>query len=84
LKTQWPQDGVVRFVVLSDTHSKVPENVPEGDVLLHCGDMTMGGKVSELTKVNDWLGTLPHKTKIAIVGNHDNGLDIDQHEELVK
>ena len=54
----------------------MPENVPDGDVLLHCGDMSNVGKARELGLVNDWFGRLPHKTKIAIAGNHDVGLDI--------
>ena len=60
MKTEWPQEGVVRFVVISDTHNhegEMPQNVPDADVLLHCGDMTMIGKPSELQSVNDWFGT---------------------------
>ena len=44
--------------------------------------MTNVGKGRELKQVNDWFGTLPHKTKIAIAGNHDIGLDIKQYDEL--
>ena len=63
MKTQWPQEGVVRFVVLSDTHSRhneMPDGVPDGDVLLHCGDLTNIGTPSELVEVNEWFATLPH------------------------
>ena len=69
----------MRFVVVSDTHNKeglMPESLPDGDVLLHCGDMTRVGKDTELAVVNKWFGNQPHKTKIAIAGNHDIGLDI--------
>lgn len=75
----------MRFVVVSDTHNKeasMPENLPDGDVLLHCGDMTRVGTSNELKSVNKWFGKQPHKTKIAIAGNHDIGLDIKQYEEL--
>ena len=44
----------------------------------------MIGSAKELTLVNDQIGTLPHKIKIAIAGNHDNGLDINQYDELVQ
>ena len=68
----------MRFVVLSDTHNQQVniENVPDGDVLLHCGDLTKVGTTKQLKQVNNWFGMLPHKTKIAIPGNHDVGLDI--------
>ena len=46
--------------------------------MIHCGDMTNIGKKEELMKVNEWFGSLPHKTKIGIAGNHDTGLDIKQ------
>ena len=75
--------GYLRLVILSDTHNqegKMPESVPDGDVLIHCGDLTNVGKAKELQMVNEWLGKLPHKTKIAIAGNHDVGLDIKQYD----
>ena len=34
--------------------------------------------------MNDWFGTLPHKTKIVIAGNHDIGLDIEQYDAHVE
>ena len=60
----------------------MPENVPDGDVLIHCGDLTNVGKARELQSVNQWMGKLPHKTKIVIAGNHDVGLDIKQYDQL--
>jgi Icc-related predicted phosphoesterase len=65
----------MRIVVLSDTHgdlSKIP--VPDGDLLLHAGDLTVGGSRAELEQVNEDFGRLPHKRKIAIAGNHDGYL----------
>ena len=56
---QWPHEDVVRFVVVSDTHNqemRMPEDLPAGDVLLHCGDMTNVGTEKELKSVNDWFG----------------------------
>ena len=81
------KDGHIRLVIFADTHNKEAEMldpVPDGDVLIHCGDMTSVGTAQELVSVNDWLGTLPHKTKIAIAGNHEIGLDIKQYDELWK
>ena len=45
--------------------------MPDGDILIHAGDMTPRGEKKDLEKVNKWLGTLPHKHKIIIAGNHD-------------
>ena len=45
--------------------------MPDGDVLIHAGDMTQNGEVSEVRDFNRWLGTLPHKHKLVIAGNHD-------------
>ncbi|XP_048238350.1 metallophosphoesterase domain-containing protein 1-like [Haliotis rufescens] len=68
----------VRFVCISDTHNKVecdPGLVPPGDVLLHAGDFTMTGTPAQIDKFNHFLGTLPHKVKVVVAGNHDMTLD---------
>lgn len=64
----------MRIVCISDTHSKHGEieYVPEGDVLIHAGDSLATGSLSDLESLNDWLGTLPHRHKILIAGNHDS------------
>jgi len=64
------------FVAMSDTHSRHREirdynDIPDGDVLLHCGDWSGYGTLDEAKDFNDWLGKLPHKYKIVIAGNHD-------------
>lgn len=61
---------------------RMPESIPEGDVLLHCGDMSNIGKDTELKIVNEWFGKQAHKHKIAIAGNHDIGLDVKQYAEV--
>lgn len=60
----------MRLIFISDTHGEIPD-VPDGDVLIHCGDATMMGRRKEVENFNDWLGTLPHKNKLFIPGNHD-------------
>lgn len=64
----------MRLVFISDTHSlhlKMEHPVPAGDVLIHCGDCTNVGRVAELEDFNTWIGTLPHRRKIVVAGNHD-------------
>lgn len=63
----------MRFVCISDTHGlhlHIPD-IPDGDVLIHAGDSLGQGTLENVEDLNDWLGTLPHKHKIVIAGNHD-------------
>jgi predicted phosphohydrolase len=62
----------MKLVLISDTHEHRPA-VPDGDVLIHAGDLTMNGKLSYLIEELDWMKSLPHKHKILISGNHDWG-----------
>lgn len=62
----------MKIVCISDTHNFHDRlEVPEGDMLIHAGDFTLAGSLSEVLDFNDWLGTLSHKHKIIIAGNHD-------------
>jgi Icc-related predicted phosphoesterase len=45
--------------------------VPEGDILIHGGDITRHGSLEDVEDFDRWLKTLPHKHKIIICGNHD-------------
>ncbi|PAV71278.1 hypothetical protein WR25_03069 [Diploscapter pachys] len=68
----------VRFVCISDTHDQLADflpDIPDGDVLIHAGDFTNSGDVSSVIKFNQELGTLPHKHKIVIAGNHELGFE---------
>ncbi|KAF9237617.1 Metallo-dependent phosphatase-like protein [Melanogaster broomeanus] len=71
-----PGPGYTRFVCLSDTHSATFD-VPDGDVLLHSGDLTQLGSYDELEVTMEWLEQLTHPVKIIIAGNHDLPLDND-------
>lgn len=62
----------MRIVFLSDTHGLHDQvEVPEGDLLLHAGDLTGRGRLEELAAAADWLRSLPHRHKVLIAGNHD-------------
>ncbi|CAH0480279.1 unnamed protein product [Peronospora belbahrii] len=77
------QKGTLRVVCISDTHSKHRKltNIPAGDVLLHCGDMTNRGRHDEIRDFNDWLELLPHKHKVVIAGNHDVCMDAVEYNQ---
>ncbi|KAF0699808.1 Aste57867_9649 [Aphanomyces stellatus] len=75
--------GTVRFVCISDTHGKHAHlKIPPGDVLLHAGDFTRRGMLHEIKSFNDWLGTLPHKRKIVIAGNHELAMDATAYPSI--
>jgi hypothetical protein len=64
--------GSIRVVCISDTHGLVKDlKIPDGDVLIHAGDFTNAGEMSQIMELNELLGRLPHKHKIVIAGNHD-------------
>ncbi|KAI0053759.1 Metallo-dependent phosphatase [Auriscalpium vulgare] len=67
-----PADGRhwTRFICISDTHEQIFP-IPDGDVLLHSGDLTSTGMFRGVLKTMDWLCSLPHPKKIIIAGNHD-------------
>lgn len=73
-------EGWTRFVCISDTHSK-SFPVPNGDVLLHSGDLTNTGTTVDFEKTMGWLKGLPHKHKIIIAGNHDLTLASDWYDK---
>ena len=61
----------VRVVCVSDTHNQTSNiNIPDGDILIHAGDFSEAGHISEVKSFNKWLGTLPHKHKIVIAGKY--------------
>ncbi len=79
----------MRIVAISDTHSynakigrrageddSIPTDfVPDGDILIHAGDLTDTGKPNQLFDAYAWLNKMPHEHVIAIPGNHDFGFE---------
>jgi Icc-related predicted phosphoesterase len=62
----------IRIVAISDTHGfHRGLEIPDGDLLIHAGDLTGNGTLDELSEFNGWLASLPHCFKIVIAGNHD-------------
>ncbi len=63
----------VRIVAVADTHTfeKDLGAIPDGDVLVHAGDLLRGGTLEELAPVAAWIASLPHRHKIVVAGNHD-------------
>lgn len=63
----------MQAAVISDTHGQHEqiESIPQVPVLIHCGDFTSRGKMSEFVSFAKWFGSLPHLYKLAVPGNHD-------------
>ena len=71
----------IRIVCISDTHGRHKKlKIPEGDILIHAGDITNMGALDEVIKFNKFLGTLPHPHKIIIAGNHDFAFEYSPEE----
>lgn len=78
-----------RILIISDTHAALPcsstsskeyafrEPLPAADVAIHCGDLTMTGKIEEHERALELLQSLQAEVKIVIPGNHDLTLDSD-------
>lgn len=70
------------FVAFSDPHgleNKV--ELPGGDVLLCCGDVTHRGELSVLKAFADWMAVQDYSYKVMIAGNHDFCFENKEAEE---
>jgi Icc-related predicted phosphoesterase len=68
----------LRLVCLSDTHEQLQYvEIPDGDVLIHCGDWTWTGNYHVLNKELDYFRKQPHRYKVATMGNHDLVMESD-------
>jgi Icc-related predicted phosphoesterase len=67
-----PTSSRLRLVALADTHLQHDDLVvPDGDVLVHAGDLLQHGSLEELARAADFLRALPHPVKIVVAGNHE-------------
>jgi Icc-related predicted phosphoesterase len=63
----------MRVVIISDTHNLHRDiELPEGDILVHCGDATGRGRPKEVIPFLQWFEDQEEfKYKIFVAGNHD-------------
>lgn len=61
------------ILCLSDTHNAHHRlsQLPEADVLVHCGDCTEYGTEEEALEFLQWFCDLPYRHKLFVPGNHD-------------
>jgi hypothetical protein len=70
-----PVENPIAVVCVSDTHNLQPQ-LPDGDLLLHAGDLTEAGTFKELQEQLDWLNNQPHRHKVVIAGKPKNFLSM--------
>ncbi|HEY5257322.1 MAG TPA: metallophosphoesterase family protein [Candidatus Baltobacteraceae bacterium] len=72
----------MRIVCISDTHNLLHKiAVPDGDLLVHAGDLTRRGRRAEIYAAYKALSNLPHARIVVTPGNHDFGFE--QSPDLV-
>jgi hypothetical protein len=69
-----PNKPAIRVICISDTHTHTP-SIPDGDLLIHAGDLTNSGTIKDIQAQLDWLASLPHRHKVFVAGNHDSYFD---------
>ncbi|TVY30119.1 putative rhamnogalacturonate lyase C [Lachnellula hyalina] len=60
----------ISVICFSDTHITKP-TVPDGDILLHAGDLSQYGFFDEIQAQLDWLNAQSHRYNIIIAETHD-------------
>ena len=62
----------MKVVAISDTHNfHETLQLPEGDILIHAGDVSGIGKEQEVRNFLEWFADRDFEHKIFIAGNHD-------------
>jgi Icc-related predicted phosphoesterase len=77
----------LRVITVADTHLFHNEiDIPEGDVLVHCGDFSRTGHVNEIRRVNGWLQEIGPRFRYVLVvaGNHDQCFCPKKASELIR
>jgi len=75
----------MKIIAISDTHTmeRSIRDIPDGDVLIHAGDITGNGQSWQIIEFCNWIKELPHKHKIVIAGNHDSCFEKDNKNRNV-
>lgn len=62
----------MKIICISDTHGKHQKlELPEGDMIIHAGDISSRGDEYEIKSFVNWFSSLDYEHKIFIAGNHD-------------
>jgi len=73
----------MKIVAISDTHGKHNQlELPNGDMLIHAGDVSKRGRKEEVLDFLDWFQLQDFRYKIFIAGNHDFFFEKAKEEEI--
>ena len=68
---------MTKYVVMADSHGYAVPDIPAGDVLIHCGDITGRDRLEEYKDFEHWTFPCFHSYKILCPGNHDRVIEHD-------
>lgn len=75
----------MRIVIISDTHERHDKiTLPEGDVLIHCGDSTFQGVSHKVQDFANWMKAQDFKYKVCIAGNHELSFQAPHKHKVIK
>lgn len=75
----------MKLVCISDTHEREERiALPEGDVLIHAGDISHHEGILALRNFLEWMKDQPFQHKIMIAGNHDFYFENEERPEAVQ
>lgn len=73
----------MKMVVISDTHGQHRDLIlPDGDILIHAGDISRGGTKEQVIDFLEWFAEHPHSHKVFISGNHDFFFEQSESKEV--
>ena len=71
---------MTKIICISDNHNILTTKIPDGDILIHAGDLTDHGSMDEIVRGLDWLALQKPELKIFVPGNHDFGFQHNPKE----
>ncbi len=78
--------NTMKISAFSDSHTMHRQvEIPDGDILIFAGDISNCRTSQDVSDFNSFLGTLPHRHKVVVAGNHDHLLagDPDRAQALL-